>query len=155
MDRIDPLLPSRTPLLAFFYTPSHLQHIPPVSTRTWAFISEEGLLPVKLLCGCFGLEKLFLVCQDGTTRELNANSDTGLSRLSYKQLELKVNESGFVTALFKGPLCAHKIYSCDGCGQSPIEGVRYKCVPIEGCDNFDLCEVPSLCLHLMVCLDLL
>ena len=31
----------------------------------------------------------------------------------------------------------HHMYSCDGCGMSPIVGNRYKC---SVCDNFDYCE---------------
>ncbi len=30
----------------------------------------------------------------------------------------------------------HKDIECDGCGQNPVVGLRFKC---QSCDDFDLC----------------
>jgi ribosomal protein S12 len=35
-------------------------------------------------------------------------------------------------------LVQHTTVACDGCGVSPIIGIRYKCIV---CKNFDYCEV--------------
>lgn len=35
-------------------------------------------------------------------------------------------------------LIEHKSVACDGCGVSPIIGIRYKCCI---CKNFDFCEI--------------
>ncbi len=35
-------------------------------------------------------------------------------------------------------LNTHTTVACDGCGVSPVIGVRYKCVV---CKNFDYCEI--------------
>jgi len=37
----------------------------------------------------------------------------------------------------KVPVVVHEGVTCDDCGVSPIEGVRYRCTV---CDNYDLCE---------------
>jgi len=37
----------------------------------------------------------------------------------------------------KSDVAVHKCVSCDGCGASPIKGIRYKCI---ACPNFDFCE---------------
>lgn len=34
------------------------------------------------------------------------------------------------------PMLIHEQVNCDGCCQSPLQGIRYKCV---SCPNFDLC----------------
>lgn len=46
--------------------------------------------------------------------------------------------NGFTPTVFNSPpQVIHEGVNCDGCGQAPLQGIRYKC---SSCPNFDLCS---------------
>jgi len=53
-------------------------------------------------------------------------------------MEAKKNNESFVMNELKGAITEHKHVACDGCGMSPLIGIRYKC---SVCENFDYCEI--------------
>lgn len=77
-----------------------------------------------------GIRYKCLICYDYDLCEAceGKNSKGEIHPASHKLLELR--EPVVKRARHKG-------VKCDGCGQDPLEGVRYKC---NVCPGFDLCE---------------
>jgi hypothetical protein len=81
-------------------------------------------------CGVFPLSGVRFKCSECFDYNLCSDCED-------KNIETKNHHANHALLKIKVPIVIHVGVSCDDCGVSPIEGIRYTC---QVCDNYDLCE---------------